>query len=77
MGPFITLLNSGLLSRYLCVCKVHSKKSVYSAKGRAWRNSLFESLLGNSYRVLKIANAFRRNPACGIVGPEDAFLTNS
>ncbi|MBB5543045.1 rhamnan synthesis F family protein [Paraburkholderia fungorum] len=77
VGPFISLLNSGLLDRYLCVCKIHSKKSVYSAKGQAWRDSLFSSLLGNSYRVLKIVEAFRRNPSCGIVGPDDAFVTHA
>lgn len=77
VGPFMTLLNSGLLSRYLCVCKVHSKKSVYSAKGQAWRNGLFDSLLGSSYCVLKIADVFRKNPECGIIGPEDAFITHA
>lgn len=77
VGPFLSLLNTGLLARYLCVCKVHSKKSVYSAKGQAWRDSLFNSLLGSSYRVLKIAEAFRRNPSCGIIGPDDAFITHA
>ncbi|TDY25460.1 rhamnosyltransferase [Paraburkholderia sp. BL6665CI2N2] len=76
VGPFISLLNSGLLSRYLCVCKIHSKKSVYSDKGHSWRDSLFNSLLGNSYRVFKIVEAFRQNPACGIIGPDDAFVTH-
>lgn len=77
VGPFMSLLNSGLLSRYLCVCKIHSKKSVYSAKGQAWRDSLFNSLLGSSYRVLKIVGAFRQNPGCGIIGPDDAFITHA
>jgi lipopolysaccharide biosynthesis protein len=77
VGPFFSLLNSGLLARYLCVCKIHSKKSVYSAKGQSWRDSLFNSLLGSSYRVLKIVETFRRNPACGLIGPDDAFITHS
>lgn len=77
VGPFFSLLNSGLLARYLCVCKIHSKKSVYSAKGQAWRDSLFNSLLGSSYRVLRIAESFRKNAACGIIGPEDAFVTHA
>lgn len=77
VGPFMSLLNSGLLTRYLCVCKIHSKKSVYSAKGQAWRDSLFNSLLGNSYRVFKIVEAFRQDSACGIIGPDDAFITHA
>ncbi len=77
VAPFISLLNSGLLARYTCVCKIHSKKSLHMVKtaGCAWRNRLFDSLLGNSLRVLQIIDLFRRFPQCGMVGPEHTFIT--
>ncbi|MFC6842195.1 rhamnan synthesis F family protein [Xanthomonas theicola] len=77
VGPFISLLNTGLLDRYDAVCKIHSKKSVYHDGGGEWRDELMKSLLGSSLDVLRILRAFTDNPACGIVGPESAYLSNA
>lgn len=77
VGPFVSLLNSGLLNRYDAVCKIHSKKSVYHDDGGQWRDDLMKSLLGSSHTVLRILHAFDRTPACGLVGPERAYLSNA
>ncbi|MDC8745786.1 rhamnan synthesis F family protein [Xanthomonas campestris] len=77
VGPFVSLLNTGLLDQYDAVCKIHSKKSVYHDGGDQWRNELMKSLLGSSLTVLKILQAFDENPACGIIGPESAYLGNA
>ncbi|MBB5864294.1 rhamnosyltransferase [Xanthomonas arboricola] len=77
VGPFVSLLNAGLLDRYDAVCKIHSKKSVYHDGGDQWRNELMKSLLGSSLTVLKILRAFDDDPMCGIVGPETAYLGNA
>lgn len=77
VGPFISLFNTGLLDRYDAVCKIHSKKSVYHDAGGQWRDELLRSLLGSSHTVLRILQAFKHEPACGIVGPERAYLSNA
>lgn len=77
VGPFISLLNSGFLDRYLAVCKIHSKKSNYHAKGDAWRDELLKPLLGSSQTVLKIISAFQRLEDCGMVGPERAYVSDA
>jgi rhamnosyltransferase len=77
VGPFVSLLNTGLLERYDAVCKIHSKKSVYHGAGGQWRDELMKSLLGSSHTVLKILQAFKQEPGCGIVGPEHAYVCNA
>ncbi|WMJ67730.1 rhamnan synthesis F family protein [Stenotrophomonas sp. 24(2023)] len=77
VGPFVSLLNTGLLDRYDAVCKLHSKKSVYHGAGGQWRDDLMKSLLGSSHTVLKILQAFTHEPGCGIVGPERAYVSNA
>lgn len=77
VGPFVSLLNTGLLDRYDAVCKIHSKKSVYHGGGGQWRDELMKSLLGSSHTVLKILQAFRQESSCGIVGPESAYVSNA
>lgn len=77
VGPFVSLLNTGVLDRYEAVCKLHSKKSVYHNAGGQWRDDLIKSLLGSSHSVLKILDAFSHNSALGIVGPERAYVSNA
>lgn len=77
VGPFVSLLNTGLLDRYDAVCKLHSKKSVYHDGGGQWRDELMKSLLGSSLEVLKILRAFDDQPMLGIVGPATAYLSNA
>lgn len=77
VGPFVSLLSTGLLCRYEAVCKIHSKKSVYHGAGEQWRDQLLGSLLGSSHTVLRVLQAFKRDPACGLVGPERAYVSNA
>lgn len=77
VGPFVSLLNSGLLDRYEAVCKIHSKKSVYHEEGSAWRDELLKPLLGTSQQVLAIRAAFQAEDRLGIVGPERSYVNDS
>lgn len=43
--PFVHMVNSGLLSGYAAVCKIHTKKSPHRKDGDVWRNSLVSGLL--------------------------------
>lgn len=45
--PFVYLVNSGLLAPYRAVCKLHTKKSPHRADGDAWRQALFDGVLGS------------------------------
>jgi lipopolysaccharide biosynthesis protein len=77
VGPFMSLLGTGILDRYVAVCKIHSKKSVYHAQGGAWRNDLLKALLGSSHQVLRIVQAFRDSETCGMIGPELAYVSDA
>lgn len=76
VAPFISLVNTGVLDDYTCVCKIHSKKSLYSNQGTNWRQDIYNELLGSTNRVLSIINTFRNSPDIGIIGPEKSYLTN-
>ena len=43
--PWVHLINAGVLSRYRCICKLHTKRSPHLADGDEWRRRLIESLL--------------------------------
>ena len=43
--PWVHLVNSGALSRYRCVCKLHTKRSPHLRDGDQWRRRLVESVL--------------------------------
>lgn len=43
--PFVHLVNSGLLSPYRAVCKIHTKKSPHRPDGDEWRRHLIAGLL--------------------------------
>lgn len=80
--PFLHILNEGLLEDYLCVCKIHSKKSIHSAGaaetllGRRWRRRALLDLLGED-RSETIAQMFEDDPFLGLVGPESLRLPNA
>lgn len=44
--PFVYLVNSGLLTPYRAVCKLHTKKSPHRSDGDAWRQTLIGGILG-------------------------------
>lgn len=76
VGPFISLLNTNILSRYDNICKIHSKKSLYSKEGMNWRQEIYTDLLGSTEIVLKILKEFELNPKLGLIGPENCYLTD-
>ena len=43
--PWVHLVNAKVLSRYRCICKLHTKRSPHLADGHEWRRRLVESLL--------------------------------
>ncbi|WP_379147312.1 rhamnan synthesis F family protein [Paenibacillus sp. sgz500992] len=76
VAPFLSLFNTGLLDKYNSVCKIHSKKSLYSAQGTNWRQGIYNELLGSATRVLSIINQFENDPHLGMIGPEQSYLIN-
>lgn len=75
VGPFVALFRSGILNSYDAVLKIHSKVSLYSDNGPAWRKQLYDPLCGSSIVVLRTLELLRLG-GIGIVGPERFFLSN-
>jgi lipopolysaccharide biosynthesis protein len=73
--PFVHLINRGLLEGYEIVCKIHSKKSLYSEKGSQWRQEILTELLGTKSNLISILSEFRTNNKLGICGPSKTYLT--
>lgn len=75
IGPFIALYRSGALDGYSAVLKIHSKKSLYSDNGNAWRTGLYRSVIGDSLAVQRSLKLLASGEV-GIVGPHAYYLTN-
>jgi lipopolysaccharide biosynthesis protein len=75
IGPFIALYRSGALDGYSAVLKLHSKKSLYSDSGSAWRAGLYRSVIGDSLTVQRALELLASGEV-GIVGPHAYYLTN-
>ena len=75
IGPFIALLRTGLLSSYLAVLKLHSKKSTYSEHGTQWRRRIFDGLLTDLATVREVVRLFETQPI-GMIGPDEYYLSN-
>lgn len=69
IAPFNHFLTQGKLDRYLCVCKIHTKKSPHRWDGDDWRRMLMDELLGSSGRIDYVIDSFRRISDLGVVGP--------
>lgn len=69
---FIHLVNSGALSRYDAVCKLHTKKSLHLMNGAAWRQELIEGLLPSS-GTDTLLEAFLQDESAQMLVP-DRFL---
>lgn len=83
IGGFIAALNRFDLHRYDLVLKLHSKKSLNFdsyirvvqalfgadvADGASWRRQLIDPVLGSPKAVAGVLDAFRADPALGMVG---------
>ncbi|MEL6646255.1 MAG: rhamnan synthesis F family protein [Pseudomonadota bacterium] len=69
---FLNLVNSGALSRYEAVCKLHTKKSPHLVDGDVWRQELLNGLLPMQ-GATKLAEAFVADPGAQMLVP-DPFL---
>jgi lipopolysaccharide biosynthesis protein/GT2 family glycosyltransferase len=67
IGPFLVLLQSGVLFRYELVCKLHTKRSPHEEDGDTWRRTLVDGVLGSSYQIDQIVSSFQSDPDLGII----------
>ena len=63
------------LSKYDLVCKIHTKKSLYTgAEQTVWRNQLVQNLIGNKQIIENIINMFQTDAFTGMVYPISKLL---
>ena len=74
--PFIYLNNTGLLTKYDIICKLHTKKSLHRVDGDVWRRAMIKSLLGSKANVQRIIAAFDSDPDIGIVAATKNVFTS-
>jgi lipopolysaccharide biosynthesis protein len=67
IGPFLVLLQSGVLFQYELVCKLHTKRSPHRQDGDQWRCALIGGVLGSSFQIDQIISCFRSDPDVGMV----------
>jgi lipopolysaccharide biosynthesis protein len=67
IGPFLVLLQSGLLFQYELICKLHTKRSPHREDGSEWRGALISGVLGNPTQIDHIVSSFRSDPDIGMV----------
>lgn len=65
--PFFRIVNSGLLSSYEAVCKIHTKKSPHLETGKAWSDHLVRSLLPKSGKSRELLECFLSADRCGVL----------
>lgn len=63
--PFVHLVNSGLLSGYRAVCKIHTKKSPHRQDGNEWRQHLIRGILPGA-ETPTLLERFLSDPVAGI-----------
>ncbi len=77
---FLRVLREHVRGNYELVGHIHGKRSVHTLDfdpefGDRWRHSLWEHLLGPSYRTADmIVDAMRQDETLGLVFPENGFL---
>jgi lipopolysaccharide biosynthesis protein len=80
IGPFLVLLERGLLDGYRYICKVHGKKSIDGGRkpylGDMWRRRLLFDLLGAPGAANAAIEMFERDPSIGMIGPSAFRLPN-
>jgi len=80
IGPFLTEFGRELVENFDVIGHVHTKKSVGLANRRdvdAWKNMLFENVLGGKAggaMADRILHAFQADPTLGLVYPSDPHI---
>jgi hypothetical protein len=64
--PFLHVLQSGVLSGYAAVCKLHGKLSPHRADGAAWRAALTDGVMGAPQDTAARLAGFLTNPSLGL-----------
>lgn len=64
--PFVHLVNSGLLSHYRAVGKIHTKKSPHRQDGEVWRRHLINGILGEPNETRQRLQRFLALPDAAI-----------
>eukprot|EP01037_Dinobryon_pediforme_P012078 gene12078-12168_t len=81
IGPFLTLLETGIFAGYDYVCKIHSKRSRDNDPsgnlGDICRRRAFYDLLVAPDSALNIVGKFRANPKLGMIGSRTFRLRGS
>jgi len=72
--PFLLLLKHIGTDSYRYLCKLHTKKSVTSHSGNAWRKLLYYDLLGSSQIVSDIRTHFETHPSTGMITGKNLVL---
>ncbi|MEP9318840.1 glycoside hydrolase family 99-like domain-containing protein [Pseudomonas sp. LABIM340] len=75
--PFIRLLTEISPLNYECICKIHSKKSVYRQDGAEIRAEILDSLSESKSHVQGIVQAFKKDPELGIVAPRKYLIPHT
>jgi glycosyltransferase involved in cell wall biosynthesis len=72
--PFLLLLKHIGTQSYRYLCKLHTKKSVTSHSGNAWRKLLYYDLIGSPKIVSDIRTLFEENPSTGMITGKNLVL---
>lgn len=67
--PFLKICDKNQSEKYDLICKIHSKKSLFTSGHKKWRNYLLENLLGSSHIVKTIIYYFLDDMKIGMVYP--------
>ena len=70
--PFIYQMNK-VYKKYKYICHIHSKKTLFPALSKLWRDYLFDNILGSKEIISEILYKFEINPKLGIIYPENYF----
>ena len=74
IAPFFIACSKINLNKYLCICKIHTKKTIRTENGSDWRYNLFNGVLGSKQIVTQIINLFLLNNHIGIIAPSGNIL---
>lgn len=72
--PFLQIFHLIGTHNYQYLCKLHTKKSVTSDSGNAWRKLLYYDLIGSPQTVENILETFEKNPDIGILTGKNLIL---